>query len=229
MTQDEQKEFINTISNKINKIVLDNYFNKLKTVYINYDIKEYIHRLFLCIMNLYNDAGYDIDIEKTLKDISYETKYINIDNLINIQMMCINKLMNDYIDKKYNICKRFNINKIDNKPYLGNQCYGLLYIYFISDGFGYHGSSKTEESFHLAIDYNYNNIMSDDVYNVLIDKKTYIDDFLTNNDFDNIKRIKEEVMLYKSELKNLMSDIKDFLENINKTYRLGINLQYELK
>ena len=177
-------------------------------------------------MNLYNDAGYNIDIEKIFKNISYVSEDLNLHKLINIQMMCINKLINDYIDKKYNICKRFKIVKLGNKPYLGHQCYGLLYIYFVSDGYGYHGSSETDVSFHLAVDFNYNNIMSDDVYDTK--KKLDINDFLMNNDLERIKNIKESLTSFESELKLIKSEIKDFLNNINKTYRLGLDL-YELK
>ncbi len=226
MTQNEQKEFIKNIEYNINKKVTDDYVEKLKTAYINYDKKEYIHRLFLCILHLYTDENYELDIDSVVKEVSsvYISKNndINLDRLLDLQMMSINKLLNDYLDKKYNICKSFHINSLRTTVYPGGHySYGPLCIYFESDGYGYHGSSANEESYHLLCALNHNNIMNEDIYYFKVSKpNTY--EYLLNHNIDDIKKDIDKIKEFEEESELLRIRINSFIDNINKEYCLGL-------
>ena len=56
MTYDEnRKYFIDNAATLINKSILNYYEDKLKNVHINYDIKETLHRLYMCLSFLYKE------------------------------------------------------------------------------------------------------------------------------------------------------------------------------
>lgn len=56
MTYDEnRKYFIDNAATLINKSILNYYEDKLKNVHINYDIKETLHRLYMCLSSLYKE------------------------------------------------------------------------------------------------------------------------------------------------------------------------------
>lgn len=227
MTQEEQKDFIKNIEYNINKRITDDYVEKLKTAYINYDKKEYIHRLFLCILHLYTDENYELDIDSVVKEVSsvYISKSndINVDRLLQLQMMSINKLLNDYLDKKYNICKTFHLNSMKTTIHCGCYSYGPLCIYFENDGYGYHGSSANEESYHLACALNQNNIMDEEIYYFKISKpNTY--EYLLNHNIDDIKKDIDKLKEFDESSKLLLVKLNSFLDKINKEYCLGLKL-----
>ena len=64
MTYDEnRKYFIDNAATLINKSILNYYDDKLKNTHINYDVKEILHRLYICLSSLYGDELGNINIQ----------------------------------------------------------------------------------------------------------------------------------------------------------------------
>ena len=132
MTYDEnRKYFIDNAATLINKSILNYYEDKLKNVHINYDIKETLHRLYMCLSSLYKEELGDMNIQDLIYDILDKTHFkleLNADTFISYQMMFINKLFNDYLDKKFNICKTFGLKSLGTIVHEGKYCYGPVFF-----------------------------------------------------------------------------------------------------
>lgn len=227
MNQSEQKDFIKNIEYNINKKVVNDYVEKLKTAYINYDKKEYIHRLFLCILNLYTAEDYKLDIDSVVEDVtkvSVSNNSISIDRLQDIQMMCINKLLNDYLNMKYDICKTFHLKSMKTMIYPGGHYnYGPLCLYFSNDGSGYHGSSADEDSYSLKAGLNHSNIMNDKIYDIKIRKIEDIYDYLLNvSNIEDIESLQKEIIEFNKNSEILKIRINELIKKINQEYCLNI-------
>ena len=76
MTYDEnRKYFIDNAATLINKSILNYYDDKLKNTHINYDVKEILNRLYMCLSSLYKEELGDINIQDLMYDILDKTHF----------------------------------------------------------------------------------------------------------------------------------------------------------
>lgn len=228
MTYDEnRKYFIDNASTLINKSILNYYEDKLKNVHINYDIKETLHRLYMCLSSLYKEELGDMNIQDLMYDILDKTHFkleLNADTFISYQMMFINKLFNDYLDKKFNICKTFGLKSLGTIVHEGKYCYGPVFFELKNKGIcGYHGSALNEDTYELSVMLIVNSIRNDTISNINFKTKdTY--SYLKETDIDTIKKEKEILEEFEINAEILKGQLSKFICDINNEYCLGLVL-----
>lgn len=226
MTNDEnRKYFIDNAAPLINKSILNYYEEKLKTIHIDYELKEILHRLYMCLSSLYKDELDDMNIQDLMYDILEKSKFkfeLNTDMFISYQMMFINKLFNNYLDKKYNICKTFGLKTLNPIPYKGKYCYGPVFFDLVNYGIrGYHGSAANEDSYSLSVMLVINSIRNETISNI---KNKNIYNYLKETDINTIKKEKELLEEFELNSEILKDNITKFLQDINNEYGLYLTI-----
>lgn len=222
---ENRKYFINNAATLINKSVLNYYEEQLKNIHINYDIKEILHRLYMCLSSLYDKELDNMNIQDIMHDILINGDFkfdLNTDTFISYQMMFINKLFNDYIDEKYNICKTFGLKSLKPIVYKGKTCFGPLFFDLKNNGIcGYHGSTLNEDTYQLSIMLVINSIRNDTISNI-ISKNNDVYNYLKDTDINTIKKEKDILEEFEINSDILKHELNKFITDINKEYCLNL-------
>ena len=228
MKDENRKYFIDNAATLINKSILNYYEDKLKNTHINYNIKEILHRLYMCLSSLYGNELSNINIQDLMHDILDNTHFklkLNTDTFISYQMMFINKLFNNYLDKKYNICKTFGLKSLRTAVYEGNYCYGPVFFELKNRGIcGYHGSSLNEDTYCLSVMLIINSIRNDTIHDINSRNKD-IYNYLKETDINTIKNEKKMLEEFEINAEILKDNLNKFLTDINKEYCLGLDFE----
>ena len=168
-----------------------------------------------------------MNIQDLMYDILDKTHFkleLNADTFISYQMMFINKLFNDYLDKKFNICKTFGLESLRTIVHEGKYCYGPVFFELKNKGIcGYHGSALNENTYELSVMLIINSIRNDTISNINFrNKDTY--SYLKETDIDTIKKEKEILEEFEINAEILKENLHKFICDINNEYCLGLVL-----
>ena len=93
-----------------------------------------------------------------------------------------NKLFNDYLDKKFNICKTFGLKSLGTIVHEGKYCYGPVFFELKNKGIcGYHGSALNEDTYELSVMLIINSIRNDTISNINFKTKKNINSYKLNS------------------------------------------------